>query len=113
MVKSIYIPDRGDVIWIEFDPQAGKEQSGFRPALVISPIIYNQKVGLALICPITSQEKGYPFEVKLPEGLKVSGVILSDHIKSLDWKIRKAKFADKLKPEIMEEVISKIKALLD
>ncbi|HKL33311.1 MAG TPA: endoribonuclease MazF [Tangfeifania sp.] len=107
-----YIPDSGDIVWLTFSPQAGHEQSGRRPALVLSPAAYNEKVGLALFCPITSQIKGYPFEVLLQESLKVNGVILSDQIKSLDWKIRKAEFADKISQTELKEVASKIKALL-
>ena len=107
-----YIPDSGDIVWLTFSPQAGHEKSGRRPALVLSPAAYNEKVGLALFCPITSQIKGYPFEVLLQESLKVNGVILSDQIKSLDWKIRKAEFADKISQTELKEVASKIKALL-
>lgn len=107
-----YIPDSGDIVWITFNPQAGHEQSGRRPALVVSPAAYNEKVGLALLCPVTNQIKGYPFEVILPENSKVTGVILSDQVKSLDWKVRKAEFADKISQSEMEEVVSKIKALL-
>jgi mRNA interferase MazF len=79
-----YVPDRGDLIWIRFDPQAGREQAGRRPAVVLSGREYNEKVGLALCCPVTSRAKGYPFEVQLPSGLVVEGVVLSDHVKSLD-----------------------------
>lgn len=107
-----YIPDSGDIVWITFNPQAGHEQSGRRPALVVSPAAYNEKVGLALLCPVTNQIKGYPFEVILPENSKVTGVILSDQVKSLDWKVRKAEFADKISQSELEEVVSKIKALL-
>lgn len=107
-----YIPDSGDIAWITFNPQAGHEQAGRRPALVVSPSAYNEKVGLALFCPITNQVKGYPFEVLLPENSKVTGAILSDQIKSLDWKIRKAEFADKISQTELEEVVSKIRALL-
>ncbi len=85
-----YIPKRGDMVWISFNPQAGHEQAGRRPAIVLSPKAYNRKVGLAIFCPITNQAKGYPFEVSLPEGVGVTGVILSDQVKSLDWRIRKA-----------------------
>jgi mRNA interferase MazF len=81
---SSYVPDRGDLVWLEFTPQAGSEQRGRRPALVLSPKTYNGKVGLALFCPVTSKIKGYPFEVKLPDGSEVSGVVLSDQLKSLD-----------------------------
>ena len=85
---SAYVPDRGDLVWLDFDPQAGREQAGRRPALVLSPKAYNQKVGLALLCPITSQVKGYPFETAIPPGLKVSGVVLADHVKNMDWRVR-------------------------
>jgi mRNA interferase MazF len=87
MTGAGYVPDRGDVIWIQFTPQAGREQAGHRPALVLTPRAYNQKVGLAVCCPIRSQVKGYPFEVTLPPGLPASGVILSDHVKNLDWRL--------------------------
>ena len=86
---SSYVPDRGDLVWLEFTPHAGSEQRGRRPALVLSPKSYNGKVGLALFCPVTSKVKGYPFEVKLPDGYAVSGVVLSDQLKSLDWRSRK------------------------
>ena len=89
---SSYVPDRGDLVWLEFTPQAGSEQAGGRPALVLSPNTYNRKVGLALFCPVTSKTKGYPFEVLLPDGYAVSGVVLSDQLKSLDWRSRKVKF---------------------
>lgn len=108
-----YIPSRGDIIWLIFTPQAGHEQAGHRPALVISPRQYNQKVGLGLFCPVTSHVKGYPFEVNIPDDLKIKGVILSDQIKSLDWKIRKAKLICKLPNEVIEEVLAKIKTLID
>ncbi|MBM3150658.1 MAG: endoribonuclease MazF [Chloroflexi bacterium] len=107
-----YVPDRGDIIWVMFNPQAGHEQAGHRPALVLSPKAYNGKVGLAILCPITSQVKGYPFEVLIPEGLEVKGVILSDQVKSLDWKARKAEFACKLPHEKYNEVVKKLSALI-
>ena len=107
-----YIPERGDIVWLTFDPQAGHEQAGHRPALVISPKVYNAKTGLALVCPITSQIKQYAFEVGIPAGLPVSGVVLADQIKSLDWKARKADYICKLFPEITEDVIAKIIPLL-
>lgn len=107
-----YIPDRGDIVWLAFDPQAGHEQSGLRPALVISPKAYNGKVGLALMCPITSKAKGYPFEVSLPAGSEVSGVVLSDQIKSLDWQAREAKFACKTTEAVVAETLVKIMALI-
>jgi mRNA interferase MazF len=88
--KGAYIPGRGDAVWITLDPQAGHEQAGRRPALVLSPSAYNGRVGLALLCPISHQAKGYPFEVSLPEELPVSGVMGADQVKSLDWRARKA-----------------------
>lgn len=111
MVKE-FIPDRGDIVWINMQPQAGYEQSGRRPAAVLSPKSYNGKVGLALLCPITSQIKGYPFEVMIPSELKVKGVILSDQVKSLDWKIRKTEFCDKLPQDVILEIIKKLETLL-
>ena len=111
MVRK-YIPERGDIVWLEFNPQAGYEQAGHRPALVLSPKAYNEKVGLALFCPITSNVKGYPFEVVLPEKHKVSGAILSDQIKSLDWQVRKAKLMACTPKDVLEEVLSKIHTLL-
>ncbi len=107
-----YIPDSGDIISINFSPQTGHEQAGHRPALVLSPKAYNEKVGLAILCPITNQVKGYPYEVKIPEGLKVSGVILSDQVKSLDWKERQAKFRCKLTVSAHNEVVQKLKTLI-
>jgi mRNA interferase MazF len=107
-----YIPERGDIVWLEFNPQAGYEQAGHRPALVVSPRTYNEKVGLALFCPITSNVKGYPFEVVLPEKQKVSGAILSDQIKSLDWRVRKAKRMACAPQNVLEEVMAKILTLL-
>lgn len=107
-----YCPERGDIVWLAFSPQAGHEQSGHRPALVLSPEAYNRKVGLALFCPITSRTKGYPFEVAIPEGLKASGVILSDQVKSLDWKARQAEFCCKLPSSALDEVTAKLATLL-
>jgi len=107
-----YVPSRGDAVWITLNPQAGREQAGRRPALVVSPASYNGKVGLAVLCPITSQVKGYPFEVMIPSGLKVGGVVLSDQVKSLDWRMRRAEFICKLPRETVSEVIDKLGALL-
>lgn len=107
-----YVPSRGDVVWISFSPQAGHEQAGRRPALVISPAAYNGKVGLAILCPITSQVKGYPFEVSIPAGLEASGVVLSDQVKSLDWRARKAAFICKLPHAATLEVLDKLGTLL-
>ena len=107
-----YIPNRGDIVWITFNPQAGHEQAGRRPALVLSPAAYNGKVGLAILCPITSQIKGYPFEVLIPEGLKISGAILSDQVKSLDWRARQAELVCKLPPSTIDEALQKLNTLL-
>ena len=106
-----YIPNKGDLIWLNFSPQAGHEQKGKRPALVISPKEYNKKTHLALCCPVTSSRKGYPFEVIL-NGQKIKGAVLTDHIKNLDWKTRKAKFIEKAKPKIISECLEKIIALV-
>jgi len=100
------------MIWINFTPQRGHEQAGRRPAIVISPAMYNGKVGLALLCPITSQIKGYPFEVKIPEGLPIGGVILSDQVKSLDWRAREAEFICSLPDTTMNEALQKLGTLL-
>jgi mRNA interferase MazF len=108
-----YCPKRGDVVWISFNPQAGHEQAGHRPALIVSPEPYNKKVGLALLCPITTKVKGYPFEVAIPKGLKAKGAILSDQIKSLDWKARKASLLCKLPEATIKEVLNKVGTLLD
>ncbi len=110
--SSPYIPDRGDLIWISFSPQAGHEQAGRRPALVLSPRSYNAKVALALFCPVTNQAKGYPFEVVLPAGLAISGVVLADHVKSLDWQARRADYADTVPASVVDEVIKKLETLL-
>jgi len=107
-----YVPDRGDVIWITLTPQAGHEQAGRRPALVLSPAAYNGKVGLAVLCPITNQQKGYPFEVRIPAGVKVTGVILSDQVKSLDWRVRQAERIDALPDPTVAEVLAKLNTLL-
>lgn len=106
-----YVPDRGDVIWLNFTPQAGREQAGHRPALVISPKEYNRKTGLAVMCPMTTQVKGYPFEVVITSGT-VRGVILSDHLKNLDWRERKATFKGKAPATVLKEVMDKVSALL-
>ena len=108
-----YIPNRGDIVWMTFNPQAGHEQAGRRPGLVLSPAAYNGKVGLDILCPITSQIKGYPFEVILPDGLKIGGAILSDQVKSLDWRARQAEFVCKLPSVTVDEVLQKLSTLLD
>jgi mRNA interferase MazF len=107
-----YIPSRGDIIWISFNPQAGHEQAGRRPGIVLSPKKYNRSAGLALFCPITSQVKGYPFEVLIPEGLPVQGVVLSDQIRSLDWRARDAEKTGVLPLGTFAEVLAKARTLL-
>ena len=111
-MTSLYIPAQGDIVWLQFNPQAGHEEAGRRPALVISPKEYNHKVGLALFCPVTSQVKGYPFEVFLPSEMEVSGAILSDQVKSLDWRVRKAERLCTAPEGVMEEVLGKFLALI-
>ncbi|MBN1902592.1 endoribonuclease MazF [Candidatus Sumerlaeota bacterium] len=107
-----YIPERCDVIWISLNPRKGREQSGLRPAVVLSPGKYNEKVGLLICCPVTSQVKEYPFEVKIPDGLPVSGVILADQVKSLDWRKRHAAFICRLPQKIIHAAINKLGVLL-
>ena len=107
-----YVPKRGDVVWLSFTPQAGHEHAGRRPGVVLSPEAYNGKVGLCLVCPITTQKKGYPFEVSLPLDLPISGVVLSDQVKSLDWRIRKAEYICRLTDAAVGEILAKIAVLL-
>ena len=111
MVKNEYIPERGDIVWLNFNPQSGHEQQGKRPAIVVSPKEYNEKVGLGLFCLITTKIKDYPFEVKI-ENEKITGVVLSDQIKSLDWKTRGIEFISKENTNKIDEIISKISVLL-
>lgn len=107
-----YIPSRGDIVYLDFDPTKGHEQKGLRPAFVLSPRAYNEKSSLALFMPITKQQKGYPFEVALPIGFKVQGVILADQIKCLDWKVRGVRFVESVSEDVIEEVQTKIEPLL-
>jgi mRNA interferase MazF len=110
--KAIYVPERGDAVWITLDPQAGHEQAGRRPALVLSPPAYNGRVGLALFCPITSQVKGYPFEVPLPAGSPVLGAVGADQVKSLDWRARQAVRIGTVPVEMVAQVLQRLQALL-
>lgn len=112
-MAAAYVPARRDLVWLEFNPQAGGEQAGRRPALVISPRSYNRKVGLALMCPITSRVKGYPFEVGLPPDLGARGAILCDQVKSLDWRARRASRLGAVPDLVMQEVTARILALVD
>jgi len=113
VMSTRYCPRRGDVVWISFNAQAGHGWAGRRPALVLSPESYNRKVGLALLCPITNQVKGYPFEVMIPAGLKASGAVLSDQVKSLDWRARKASIICPLPDVTVRQVLNKVGTLLD
>jgi mRNA interferase MazF len=111
-METSYIPDRGDIVYLDFNRTKGHEQRGYRPALIISPAAYSEKSFLALFCPITSQQKGYPFEVLLPEGLETHGVILADQIRSLDWRVRKVKFLETVSSAVIAEVQAKIMPLI-
>lgn len=108
---SRYIPEEGDIVWLEFDPQAGHEQTGHRPAVVLSRKAYNRKTGLAIFCPITSRIKGYPFEVTV-NGKKIQGAVLSDQVKSFDWKARRAKLIERLNDDSLAEVIAKLSSII-
>ena len=107
-----YVPDRGHVVWITLNPQAGHEQAGRRPAVVLSPVAYNGRLGLAIFCPIASQIKGYPFEVRVPPGLPVAGAVLADQVKNLDWRVRKAEFICVMPKDVIQEVLQMLGTLL-
>ena len=111
MVKKGYVPDSGDVVWIDLNPTRGREQAKVRPAMVVSPKAYNQKTDLAIMCPITSVQKGYPFEVVIQDK-KVAGVVLSDQVRSVDWKVRNVRFIAKAKPSVTQEVQTKLALLV-
>jgi mRNA interferase MazF len=113
MSSAPFVPDRGDVVWLSLDPQAGHEQAGRRPVLTISPAAYNGRVGLGLFCPISNSAKGYPFEVALPAGVGVTGVVLADQLKSLDWRARRASFMARVDPDLVNEVVARILPLID
>jgi len=110
--RKVGAPDQGDVVWLNHDPQAGHEQAGHRPALVLSPKAYNAATGLMLCCPVTSQVKGYPFEVELIGVKGVKGVVLSDQLRSLDWEARGAEKAGRPADDVVADVLSKLKVLL-
>lgn len=112
MVARSYVPDAGDLVWLTFDPQAGHEQRGRRPALVLSPHTYNRRAGLAIACPVTSQAKGYPFEVALPPSGTIGGVVLADHVRSLDWRERRVKLAGRAPDSVIEDVRERLRPLL-
>jgi mRNA interferase MazF len=110
--RETFVPDRGDLIWLDFHPQAGREQTGRRPGLVLSPGSYHARVGLALVCPVTSRVKGYPFEVLLPEGAAICGAVLADHVRSVDWRQRRAEPVGKASPDLLEAVTQRVEALI-
>ena len=107
-----YVPRQGDVVWLDFHPQLGREQSGRRPGVVLTPRSYNGKVGIAILCPISTKVKGYPFEVAIPAGLPVQGVVLSDHVKSFDWRARQARLLCRLPESVVDEVLRTLYTLL-
>ncbi|NOS68119.1 MAG: endoribonuclease MazF [Candidatus Peribacteraceae bacterium] len=111
MVKR-WVPAQGDIVFLQFNPQKGREQAGMRPALVLTNEKYNESVGLMIACPITSKAKGYPFEVLLPSGLRTHGVILADHVKSLDWRERQVKFVERASENTLDQVLEKLTLLL-
>lgn len=113
VTRRPFVPGRGDLVWLSFDPPSGHEQRGRRPALVLSPAAYNRKVGLALVCPVTSHVKGYPFEVAIPAGLPVGGVILADHVRSVDWRTRKAAWICAVPDVTTTDALDRLGALLD
>ena len=112
MSKRSYVPDRGDIVWLQFNPQVGHEQAGHRPALVLSPASYNRRSGLMLCCPMTSQRKGYPFEVVITVDTDRESVVLADQVKSLDWRVRKAVKKGSATIDVIAETLSKLQALL-
>ncbi|MBI4886590.1 MAG: endoribonuclease MazF [Acidobacteria bacterium] len=112
VVARAYVPDAGDLVWLTLDPQAGREQRGRRPALILSPRSYNTRASLAIACPITSHAKGYPFEVALPADGTVTGVVLADHVKNLDWNARRAVFAAKAPAEVVTDVRERLRVLI-
>jgi mRNA interferase MazF len=112
MKQVFFVPERGDVVWVSLSPDDGQGHIGRRPAVVLSPQEYNARVGLAVLCPITSHVKGYPFEVLIPPGLPVEGAILSDQAESLDWRARRAEPICSLPPAVVDEALGKLRALL-
>lgn len=111
-MTALFVPRRGDVVWLDFYPQTGHEQGGRRPEVVLSPQAYNGKVGLALFCPITTRVKGYPFEVAVPADCGVTGVVLADHVKNLDWRARRAEFICRLPAPVIADILARLSAIL-
>jgi len=112
VTDSAFVPQRGDLVWLTFNPQAGHEQAGRRPALILSPSSYNGKVGMAVLCTVTSRVKGFPFEVALPDHLPVSGVVLADQVRNLDWRARRAEFICSVPDDVLARVLGMLRALL-
>jgi len=112
VVSRRYVPDAGDLVWLTFDPQSGREEAGRRPALILSPAAYNARAGLAIACPITTRVKGYPFEVPLAADSPVTGVILADHVKSIDWRSRRAERAGRVPDETLADTRERLRPLL-
>jgi mRNA interferase MazF len=112
VVTKTFVPDAGDLVWLDFDPQTGREQAGRRPALVLSPAAYNRAAGLVVACPVTSRVKGYPFEVRLPPGVGIEGVVLADHLKSADWRQRNARKIGRAPDAVLADVRIRVAALL-
>lgn len=108
--KASWVPDCGDIVWLEFDPQAGREQAGHRPAVVLSPASYNARAGMMLCCPTTTKIKDYPFEVAIAGG--TASVVLSDQVRSLDWRVRKAKLKGTISPEELEAIRQRVRLLV-
>jgi len=111
-VNASYVPDVGDLVWLDFDPRAGHEQSGRRPAIVLTTRDYNEAASLAVVCPVTQQVKGYPFEVVLPSGSGFEGAILADHVKSVDWRARRAEYQGKAGVSVVDDLRERLRALL-
>lgn len=112
-MNSPYVPERGDLVWLDLNPRVGREQAGHRPALVVSESAYNERAGLALVCPITNQQKGYPFEVPIPDGLPVSGVVLADHVRSVDYSVRRMRRAGTASSNVIADVVAKLRAMVE
>ena len=113
MSAGPYVPQRGDLVWIDFDPQVGHEQAGRRPALVLSPGSYNGETHRGLFCPITSKVKGYAYEVRVTGATRVSGVVLADQVKNLDWSKQNAAFIERSSPELIEDVVARLVTLTE
>lgn len=112
MARASYVPQRGDFVWLDLNPRIGHEQAGHRPALVLSPMVFNRKSGLCVVCPATSRPKGYPFEVPYPEADDPHTVILAEHVRCVDWRARRIRFSHQATPKVLNEVVAKLDALI-